>query len=377
MDEYGVRTLLHSAADVEVPPARVDLDRAIAGGRRQRRRWAMAAAGSGLAIVVAAGAFVAAAGSVSSRATTAPQTRPTTTATGRTPAMPYSAPSQFNPLTPYAEFGWLPGGYTVGTQGAGPESTTRSVQMVAATANGSRQIQLMVDATGACTGSALTSLTCPFPDQSALRIRAFRPAPAVNGRSAYWAQTPNGDALVWQYAPDAWASLNVWGPLALQGADTSERAMLRRIAVHVRYGADTPVAVPFWIRLPAGWTVGDALFEPGPGGTWLGIGFQAGPSAGPLGADLVAGPGTSPGECKGTPNTTLDGAPAVLQEPGGADAVYQDVCAVDVHGLHVYVALDLNKPDGQPLLRGGALGLARDLHLLGDRVADWTTHPVR
>jgi hypothetical protein len=129
--------------------------------------------------------------------------------------------------------------------------------------------------------------------------------------------------------------------------------------------------------LPAGWTVSDALFQPGPGGTWLGIGFQAGPSAGPLGADLVAGPGTSSGECKGTPNTTLDGAPAVPQEPGGADAVYQDVCAVDVHGLHVYVALDLNKPDGQPLLRGGALGLARDLHLPGDRVSDWTTHPVR
>jgi hypothetical protein len=377
VDEYGVRTLLRSVADGEVPPARVDLDQAIAGGRRQRRRWAVTAAGSGLAIVLAAGAFVAATVSVNSRATTPPQARPTATGTaaGRTPAMPGAAPSQFNPLTPYAEFGWLPGGYTVGSQGAGPESTTRSVQMVAATANGSRQIQLMADAAGACTGSARTSLTCPFPDQSALEIRAFRAAPAVNGRSAYWAQTLNGDALVWQYAPDAWASLNVWGPLALQGADTSERAMLRRIAAGVRYGADPPVSYPFWIRLPAGWTVGDALYQHGPGDTWFGAGFQAGPANNPLGADLVAGPGTAAGECKGTPNTTLDGAPATLQEPGGADAAYQDVCAADVHGLHVYVALDLNKLGGQPLLPGGALGLARELHLLGTKV--WTTKPVR
>jgi hypothetical protein len=376
-----MRTLLRGVADVEVPPARVDLGQAIAGGRRQRRR-AIAAAGSGLALAVAAGAFVATTVTASPQAAV-PQARgtvsPSATTPGRVTDMPGSAPERFDPLVPYAAYGWLPAGYTVGSQGAGPDSTTRSVQLTAATASGSRQIQLTVDARGACTGSVHSSMTCAGTNDSVLQIEHFTAAPAVGGRPSYWARDKYvGGYLLWQYAPGAWASLHVGGSLALSGASAQERAMLRQIAEHVRYAAGTPIAFPYWVRLPAGWTVAETGFGPGPAGGLLGYGLQAGPAAKPEAVDLAVqtvAPGNSD-SCLGTPNVTLDGTQAMLTEPG-QPPVYQSLCADSVEGLNVYVALDLTRPGGQPLLSEGALGLAGSMHLLGGQSSGWTTKPLR
>jgi hypothetical protein len=374
VDENGVRTLLRSVADVEVPPPAVNLDLAIAGGRRQRRRRVAAAASSALAVVAAVSVFVATIVAANPRATVTPQTRATASPSATASAVhrPASAPGRFNPLVPYAAFGWLPDGYAL-YAGTAQAVTTRSIQLVAAPASGSGQILLTVDAKGACTGSVPTSLTCTGTNGSTLRMRSFSAAPAVNGRPAYWAADKYvGGYLVWQYAPGAWASLDVAGPGAAQAPPAGERPTLRRMAAQVRYDAGTPIAFPFWLNLPAGWTAGGSFFSQGSSGALLGT-LLVGPPGNPQAADLNVGP--PPGNCTGTPNTTLDGAPALLAEPGHSP-VYQEVCAENVDGLGVYVSLNL-KPDGQPLLSGGALGLAERLHLLGARVSAWTTRPLR
>jgi hypothetical protein len=373
--ENTLRTLLRGVADVEVPPPAVNLDLAIAGGRRQRRRRVAAAASSALAVVAAVSVFVATIVAANPRATVTPQTRATASpsATASAVHMPASAPARFNPLVPYAAFGWLPDGYAL-YAGTAQAVTTRSIQLVAAPANGSGQILLTVDAKGACTGSVPTSLTCAGTNGSTLRMRSFSAAPAVNGRPAYWAADKYvGGYLVWQYAPGAWASLDVTGPGAAQAPPAAQRPTLRQVAAQVRYGAGTPIAFPFWLRLPAGWTAGGSFFSQGSSGALLGR-LTVGPPGDPQAADLNVGTPV-PGNCPGTPDTTLDGAPAVLAEPGHSP-VYQAVCAENVDGLGVYVSLDL-KPDGQPLLDGGALGLAERLHLLGARVSAWTTRPLR
>ena len=133
----------------------------------------------------------------------------------------------------------------------------------------------------------------------------------------------------------------------------------------MRYGAGPPITFPFRPHLPAGWTAGGSFFSQRSSGALLGT-LLVGPPGNPQAADLNVGTPVS-GSCRGTPNTTLDGVPAVLAEPGHSP-VYQEVCAENVDGLGVYVSLNL-KPDGQPLLSGGALGLAERLHLLGARVS--------
>lgn len=371
MDENAARTLLRAVADVQVPPARVDLDRAIADGRRQRRIRRAGTACSAIAVVAAA-AVIAASGvlGASARREQVVPAAPRHTA-------PLIAPSRLNPLVPYAAFGWLPGGYTVASALTGPASTTRSVQLAAARKGGRSDIQLTVDALGACTGR----LTCAGTDASTLHMRGLRPAAAVDGRPAYWAADEYvGGYLVWQYAPGAWASLHVQrSPSSAGPPPAAERATLERIAAHVRYDTATPLTVPYWIRLPAGWTAGQTQYSLGPSGTLTGGALLVGPAGDPLAADLVVGTPTS-GNCKGEPNTTLDDAPATLQEPGQSP-VYQSLCAEKVDGLTVYVSLQLSESGGAPVAGagrlGGALGLARDLHLLGDRVSAWTTHPLR
>ena len=60
----------------------------------------------------------------------------------------------------------------------------------------------------------------------------------------------------------------------------------------------------------------------------------------------------------------------------------QSVCAENVGGLSVSVSLygtgpDLSTPVPGTARLGGALGLAKDLHLLGGRTGGWTKDPLR
>jgi hypothetical protein len=369
VDENGMRTLLRDIADTETPPARVDLDQAIAAGGRQRRARLAGAGGS----VLAAGAAIAVAVAVA----VAPNPKTAPAMTSQSPAAAVTrAPAQFDPLVPYAAFGWLPAGYVTGVEEASM-STTRSIQLAATHPNGWGLIQLTVDAKGACTGSPPKSLTCPGTNDDTLYLNSLTRAPDVNGRPAYWAaiKYKAGVYLAWQYAPGAWAALE-----ALTGGPVTyaDRTQLERVAAHVRYDQRTPLTVSFWVRLPAGWTAGEAAFSPGPSGTLDATQVSAGPADDPQAVDMVATPSSGAGGCKGTPNTTLDGTPATLLVSGNPPA-YQSLCAADVDGVSVYTAVyyALITTGDQPVLPGGALALAKDMHLLGSRVSDWTNHPLR
>jgi len=108
VDEAGLRTLLNRLADTEPPPARIDLDVAIARGRRGRR-WRRVRAG--VSVLLAAGAVAAVVAALlvpAQRSAQRPDQQPTGGPT---------VPARFNPLVPYAEFGWLPPGFQVGVRG--------------------------------------------------------------------------------------------------------------------------------------------------------------------------------------------------------------------------------------------------------------------
>ena len=98
LDEHSVRTLLHEAARTPEPPSAVDVDAARRRGGRQLR--ARRAALPVLAVVALAAALTVPGGLLSRHSE-------------RTVASPaVDAPWQFNPLVPYASFGWLPPGYS-------------------------------------------------------------------------------------------------------------------------------------------------------------------------------------------------------------------------------------------------------------------------
>src|SRR5262249_13697712 len=101
MDEAGARALMERLSTTEQPPSRVDIGLARQPGSAllRRPRWALAgapllAAGAVVALVLGLGAITGGAGG--------PRIPPVASATAlRHP---------FNPLAPYAAFGWLPKG---------------------------------------------------------------------------------------------------------------------------------------------------------------------------------------------------------------------------------------------------------------------------
>ena len=117
MDEAGVRTLLNRLVDTEPPPARIDLDAAIARGRRGRR-WRRVRAG--VSALLAAGAVAAVV------AVLLVPAQPSAQRPDQQPTSGPAAPARFNPLVPHAEFGWLPPGFQVGVRG-GTMSDRKSV----------------------------------------------------------------------------------------------------------------------------------------------------------------------------------------------------------------------------------------------------------
>ncbi len=227
MDEPGVRELLQIAAqDDDAPPCRVSVALARRrGGQRLRL----------LRVYLPGAAPVAAAIAVALILTLSASLRGGSAAERSKPAAPAPivAPRSFNPLVPYASFGWLPAGFSdTAAAGASDESTTTSVTLQAlAPATDGRMVQVAVDArdscrieptseampkaalTGAKSGPAASTatpartLSCTDPSSEGAGNRLAElasAAPDVNGEPAYW--TPEG-ALEWEYAPGAWAEV--------------------------------------------------------------------------------------------------------------------------------------------------------------------------
>jgi len=388
LDEHAVRTLLHEAARTPAPPSAVDVDAARRRGSRRLR--ARRAALPVLAVVALAAALTVPGGLLSGH----PE---------RTVASPVvDAPWQFNPLVPYASFGWLPPGYSESLANGidfnqGATSATVFVSREAAAPAAGRLLYLQVEARDMCAVNTVTDLRAIIrahgQDQVACIDAAFTvtgAAPNINGQPAFW--TDHGSGVAWEYAPDAWAELSLSGIADGGGKavppSAATRALLLKVAAHVAYGGTTPLTFAFRVsgQLPAGWQLWQASFDVS-GGRMFGTGITVGPSIDTSALTINASTVTAPAVCD--PGA---GQPAYVNRLGVSWAyivnsqpsdTQQRLCATTpVGGLTgVNIAIDMNDPASNTPLPGsrqlgGALGVLARLLLLGPNPAAWITNPV-
>jgi hypothetical protein len=224
-------------------------------------------------------------------------------------------------------------------------------------------------------------------------------AAAIGGLRAFWTV----DGLAWEYAPRAWAELSwtIHGPLP-PTRPAATRALMVRVASHVRFGSAVPLAFPFRLTgLPAGWHVTEstpAVF----GGRLMGVGLYLGPAADSYALGVLMLPAPGPSWCTWGAGTgtyqkvTVDGTDLGTYQKdtvGGASGIlrtidepgkhWQSLCFADIHGLDVWMDNDLANPftsdaplPGEAGL-GGLLNIFRHhVQLFGPNPANWTTHPL-
>jgi len=139
-----------------------------------------------------------------------------------------AAPRQFNPVSPYVSFGWLPAGESLYSG----ENRPTQVFLAAGPRGGLPRWNLSVYARGQCHFTPPPrALQCPYQgaDATSARLKITGSAAAVDGRRAFWASA----GLVWQYARDGWATLTWPGyaPGAPRG-DQNRRARPVRCGHH-------------------------------------------------------------------------------------------------------------------------------------------------
>lgn len=322
---------------------------------------------------------------------------------------PLATPRQFNPLVPFADFGWLPPG-----SGAAHSGDVVAGQMWRSAEHlmTGPDTTLSVFAVGMCawtrqypvTGQILTCAPKGAAPGEAAVIRVTGRAPDVNGRPAYWGaggqlaggitSQPVRPMIAIQYARGGWALLQY--PLrkyALRMARTA------RFGLHspVQFGAQLRDGLPQWRVSFVSFTQdlsafaeferefsvgrndsegfeGDSLIigdsrQPGdliqPGSPWLLV-FRQPPrlaSSCPFNAArnpslLINGYRVAVRTTRGVPPT------------GGPFGWYQDVCTADADGLFVEVIVAGTHP---PLT---AVKIFRRLKLLGPDPVRWTTQPL-
>jgi hypothetical protein len=363
MDETRVRGLLQRAAAGQEPPSRVDVEFARSRGRRKLRwRRASLAVGSAAAVVAVAVAAVAVPGSGG----TAP-------GRGRVPEAhgPVAAPSGFDPLRPYATFGWLPAGESL-VQGT---TSTNDVDLIAGTGPA---WELKVYAAGFCgltSGQVLRrlglhqqpQLDCSKSVNGAVYQVTSVAAARVDGHTAFW--TANQTYLIWQYANHGWAALT--SPIR------NASSVALKVARGVRYGAAGP-PIKFQVQavnIPREWTILLVHFWPYAGVLRgyqyivVGTGVDAGA------AIFSAVPATGISSCypgKDSPRETINGYQVVVNHypaSNGSPPALR-VCAPDADGVSVIISTGSHEsPDAVSIFR-------RHLRILGTNPANWTTDPL-
>ena len=387
MDEMGARALLERVSVTEPPPSRVDIAQARQRGaqRLRRRRWAAGVAPLLAAAVVAA--VIAGTGALSRGPGGGGGTGPVSPVRVAVPRHP------FNPLAPYAAFGWLPKGDT--RTPSSPTSTLIQLQLtIGSAAKG--QFMLTVWAPTTCNldaakvraalrGGHHPTLDCE-DTISGWAAELGRPAPAVAGRPAFWF---DGHELAWEYAPHAWAMLSVYR----RGAAIPD-ATIVKVAAHVKYAATTKPSVKFPFQLtglPASWRVTSDAWRATADGLVSTTSDEMGGNAavGPPGrrfAGMLPQIEITPGksECHffndssgSSRRVVLGGVTAIVTRfTGSGVRPYQGLCVAETDGLHVSF-LENPEPGRAGFAFGGVTGIfLHHLRLLGPDPATWTTHPL-
>jgi hypothetical protein len=353
MLEEDIKSLYGRMADMDQPPSSISIPGAGRAGRmRMTRRRATVVATPVLAAVA-----------VIAIALAAPMqgglhgTQPTGSA--------QRAPQYFNPLRPYARFGWLP-------PSRFPADGEVISQRMMSLGNPLAAF-LVLFAAGAChvTGHTLNCLP------SGERYPLGRSVVLVDGQRAYWTASPG--VLAWQYAVGGWAVLDY---VASGHASAINDAV--KIADHVRFGYLGEPAIRFPVQLtdvPANWQVncvatsllGHVMYAASDVVTAGRVtGSICGDDA-PLNAPhFDAGQGAK-NACRGL--IYADPKPEVIngyQVVLGTEKTWpnHELCADDAAGTFVWIAIGAH-----PTLSPASI-FAHHLRLLGSNPAKWTTKPI-
>ncbi len=374
MLEEDIKSLYNRMADMDQPPSNISIPGAGRVGRvRLTRRRAAAAATpvlAGVAVIAIALAASIQGGLHGTHPTGSSQP------TGSGPR----APQYFNPLRPYARFGWLPPSGRSGRLAAENTGTISQGQISLGNPAGAF---LLLYAAGVChvTGHALKCA-------EAVPVTLGRIVARVDGHPAYWtapqqvrhpiyANTPG--VLAWQYAVGGWAVLEY----TASGHASSRNAAVK-IADRVRLGYRGEPSIRFPVQLtgvPANWQVncvatslvGHVLYAASDVVTAGRVtGSICGDDA-PLNAPhFDAGQGAK-NACAGLiyahpKPEVINGYQVVL----GTEKTWPnyELCADDAAGTFVWIAIGAH-----PTLSPASI-FAQHLRLLGSNPSKWTTEPI-
>jgi hypothetical protein len=297
-----MRTLLHDLADRPEPASAIDIAAARRSGKRRLwvQRGAISAAVAAvvtLAVAVPQALF----SGTGSPAPGAPTIAPAASGT----VSPKTAPRSFNPLVPYAAFGYVPKGYefqptgnpSSGNTPFGFTSSESELLLSVKQASGNGSIVLDVMSKGACGAPPDSLYLDEIPGyresrahnatscNASVQIVGGSPlkpavrAPEVDGRAAYWLQGPVHEAyLAWQYAPGSWATLEAYPLDVYSTAVPAQQAMLLRMAPTVKFGQTKPILFPFKLTsaIAANWQAAGVNYTVTPSGQYLATGLTEG-----------------------------------------------------------------------------------------------------
>jgi hypothetical protein len=373
MDEAGARALLERVAGNEAPPTRIDIALARRKGRA-RLRWRRAAIVGGVPVVAAIAAVAMIVGGMLPARTSGPVAVRGNVVT----------PHRFNPLIPYASFGWLPSGKHI----TAAYTSAASEDLEVGPTGSPRSWDLMVYTVGSCNhtsgqllrllhGGHQPTMKCTLNwgasggGHPTLANPVSAVAPPVNGHRAFWARPVCNTnqcnlaaaMLVWNYAPGGWARLS--GP---------SRSDALKIADNVTFGASTGHAIRFPVTIT------------GPSPSWRVTMVQSAPYGGVLAAqqwDL----GTTAAALSFTvlpQRVAKVSGTCNLQPPRAArhqmiggfpvtttiTAQGSQACTPHAHGMSVYIFT------GAKMAPDAIAIFAHHLRLLGPNPAAWTTQPL-
>ncbi len=356
LDESSARAWLAQLADADAPPSKVNVEQAHGRGRRALRWRRAGQAGIPAIALLAAVVVLVTSGSAFRSAGPGPGSRATA---ARTRAV--NPVQQFNPLVPYAAFGWLPRGDSLN----GGQLSASDALIAAGPGNA---WALTVWAQHRCRRSSDT-LTCSDNPAEGWEGHISGSAPRVAGHPAFWLR--QGGGLVWQYTHRSWAVLAI-----------PSRRDAVKVADHIRYAIATRPSIEFPVQLttmsPA-WQVTAMYFVAvrASGATLLRA-SEYSLAGQPGNPKLATDPATPHDRCYFYPDgqsvrQTINGYHVVvthLPAAGGRIPV-QQVCAAHADGLMIFISTY----GKHPALNAVAM-FAHHTRPLGADAARWTTRPL-
>lgn len=360
MDETNLVSLMHDATATPPPTRSIDLARAKAeGARARKRRLAGATVVSGVAALAVLGTSAAVLHTV------AGQTHPTATGTGA------PAANGFDPLRLHIAADWLP---------AGLSDVSRQVTDVDYQAlSYSKNVPEPLIDPAPPSGSQGVDITVYAPDVnegtrgSAVPVSAHVPGAIIGSTESMW--FPAESELVWQWAPDAWATVQLFGDFGFAPGDIAAR-----VANGLRTDLNEPVILPFTVAAPpAPLRLVSSLVVRLTYGTYMTSLLFSDPEDSTadtptLQVSVETNSSISGSDKIGYPNTTVDGHPTIVS----FDADPGHVLMMGVHGT--WVELYVYGPATMALVnQADAIELARGVQVLSASSDPlfWTTTPIR